>query len=147
MRNHRPKAGFSLIEVMVAILILGIALAGLTHGITTALASTKDAELQTTAALLAQGKIEELRADGVLEDGEEDGDFGDALPLYRWRQTIAATDIAGLHEVTVTVANSRTGQAIYDLNTLLFEPPDDSTPGGSGNRNDAKSRKRRSGGS
>jgi prepilin-type N-terminal cleavage/methylation domain-containing protein len=146
MNHHRHNAGFSLIEVMVAILILGIALVGLTRGITTGLASNKEAELQTTAALLAQGKIEELRATGGLEDGEDEGDCGADLPLYQWRQTIAATDIEGLHEVTVVVQNSRTGQAIYDLNTLLFEPPDISTIGGSRNRENPSSRKQQGGG-
>ena len=61
------QAGFSLIEVMVAILIMGIALVGLTHGITTALDSSKESEQQTVAALFASGKIETLRAEGGLE--------------------------------------------------------------------------------
>jgi len=70
------QQGFSLVEVMVAILILGVALAGLTHGITTALASSKDSELQATAALFAAGKIETLRAEQDVENGETDGDGG-----------------------------------------------------------------------
>ena len=49
-RTSCPRSGFSLIEVMVAILILGIALVGLTQGISTALGSSKESELQTTAA-------------------------------------------------------------------------------------------------
>ena len=60
LMNH--NAGFSLVEVMVAILILGIALVGLTQGITTALSSSKESELQTVAALFAAGQIETLRA-------------------------------------------------------------------------------------
>ena len=51
----KPDHGFSLVEVMVAVLILGVALAGLTEGITTALSSNKESELQTTAALIAAG--------------------------------------------------------------------------------------------
>lgn len=140
------NAGFSLIEVMVAILILGIALAGLTHGITTALGSSKDSELQTTAALYAQGKIESLRAEGGLKDGEVEGDCGAGLQLYRWKQTITATDIEGLHDVEVVVENSQTGQAIYELQTLLFEPPEDSTTNESGKGKDSKSKNKRSGG-
>src|SRR3954453_14697321 len=45
--------GFSLIEVMVAVLILGVAVAGMVQGITAALSSSKESELQTTAALIA----------------------------------------------------------------------------------------------
>jgi prepilin-type N-terminal cleavage/methylation domain-containing protein len=129
MNFPRHHAGFSLIEVMVAILILGIALTGLVHGITTALASNKESELQTVAALFAQGKIEELRATQILDDGEEDGDCGAILPLYHWTQTISGTDLPGLHEVSVTVEHAQTKREIYELKTMLFEPDDDAAPG------------------
>ena len=139
------NAGFSLIEVMVAILILGVALAGLITGITTALGSSKESERQTTAALIAAGQIETLRAGGDLEDGEETGDGGEALALYHWKQTISPTDIAGLHEVDVVVENTQNNQMIYELKTMLFEPADDAGASGSGGKPDAKSRKKRSG--
>jgi type IV pilus modification protein PilV len=121
------KAGFSLVEVMVAILILGIAIVGLTHGITTALASTKESELQTTAAMYAAGLIENLRAEGSLIDGDSNGDCGTSLPIYQWKETIAAAGIDGLHQVDVTIQDSRSGQEIYSLRTLLFEIPPDTT--------------------
>jgi len=126
MKAGNHNRGFSLVEVMVAILILGVALVGLTQGITTALSSNKESELQTTAALFAAGQIETLRAEGGLEDGQTDGDCGDSFPLYRWKQTIAGTDIDGLHQVDVVVENAQSGQTIYELQTLLFEPPEDS---------------------
>ena len=115
--------GFSLIEVMVAIVILAVAVVGLTQGFTTALASSKDSELQTTAALFAAGQIETLRAGTGLVDETTEGDCGDELPLYRWRQTISPADVDGLHEVTVAVEHAKTGALIYELKTLLFEVP------------------------
>lgn len=140
-RSTTASSAFSLIEVMVAILILGIALVGLTQGITTALGSSKESELQTAAILFAQGKIEELRATFVT-DGEDDGDCGTGLELYRWKQTVIATDIEGLHDVTVTVENSRTGQAICELRTLLFEVPGTDAP----KEKDSKSKTQERGG-
>jgi len=119
------RAGFSLIEVMVAVLILAIALTGLTAGITTALGSSKDSELQTTAALFAAGQIELLRAQTDWTDGTDQGDCGAGLSLYRWRQTVSPTDTDGLHEVDVVVENSQTGRSIYELKTLLFQIPED----------------------
>jgi len=130
------NAGFSLVEVMVAILILGIALVGLTQGITTALSSSKESELQTVAALFAAGQIETLRAEKDLTDGTTTGDCGATLPLYRWKQTISPTDIDGLHDVDVLVENSQTGTAIFELKTLLFEPSEDT----SGQSKDTKSK-------
>jgi prepilin-type N-terminal cleavage/methylation domain-containing protein len=128
MNRSTPNAGFSLVEVMVAILILGIALVGLTQGITTALGSSKESELQTTASLFAAGQIEKLRAEGGLLEGNTDGDCGDELSLYRWKQNITATQIEGLHEVEVIIESTRDGKTIYELKTLLFELPADSTP-------------------
>lgn len=125
-RPHRV-VGFTLVEVMVAIVILAIALTGLTQGISLALASSKESELQATAALFASGQIELLRAESDLTDGEDQGDCGTALPLYRWKQTVTPTDLDGLHDVTVTVENSQTGTEIYELKTLLFEIPADTT--------------------
>ena len=131
---------------MVAILILGIALVGLTQGITTALGSSKESELQTTAMLFAQGKIEELRATFVT-DGEDEGDCGTGLDLYRWKQVVTATDLDGLHDVTVTVESTRTGQEICELRTLLFEvPPSVETAKDKESKPDSKSKKKGNGG-
>lgn len=128
-RQHAKKrsAGFSLVEVMCAILILGIGLVSLTHGVNTALSSSKESELQTAAALIAAGRIETLRADGLIMDGVEEGDGGTGLSLYHWKQSVSGTTIDGLHEVEVTVENSKTGKPIYELRTLLFDPPPSST--------------------
>ncbi len=119
---------------MVAILILAVAFVGLTQGITAALGSGKESELQTTAALFAAGQIEQLRAEGGITDGDTDGDCGQALSQYRWRQSIAPAGIDGLHDVDVIIESSRTGKAIYELRTLLFERPTDSSPSPSSQR-------------
>ncbi|HZQ46602.1 MAG TPA: prepilin-type N-terminal cleavage/methylation domain-containing protein [Verrucomicrobiae bacterium] len=141
---RQRNAGFSLVEVMCAILILGIALAGLTMGITTALSSSKESEVQTSAAMIAAGQIEMIRADSYLTDGEDEGDCGEGLSLYRWKQTISSAGIAGLHEVKVVVMNSNTGQDIYELRTLLFDPAsaDTTQSGARARRNAAESKKR-----
>ncbi len=125
MNATRPNAGFSLIEVMVAILILGVALVGLTQGVTVALSSSKESELQTTAALFAAGTIESLRAQPDFTDGETEGDCGENLTMYRWKQTISKAEVDGLHEVTVVVENAKSGGVIYELRTQLFQRPED----------------------
>jgi len=140
---RHQNAGFSLVEIMCAIMILGIALVGLTQGITTALSSSKESELQTTAALIAAGKIEMLRADGYVLDGTTEGEGGEGLSLYRWKRSVTATTVDGLHDVSVVVEDSKTGTPIYELRTLLFDPPSYSNSDGSSDRKDSlKSRKR-----
>lgn len=127
MKSLRLNAGFSMVEVLVAILILSVALVGLTHGITTALGSGKESEQQTIAALFAAGLIEDLRAEGDIADSESEGTCGDELPSYRWTETITAAGIDGLHQVDVSVQSTRTGKEIYDLRTLLFERPEETS--------------------
>jgi len=83
MSAERPDGGFTLIEVSCAILIMGVALVALTRGITTALASTRDSEVQTTVVALAAGQIETLRAGAFLTDDTTEGDFGDSFPKYK----------------------------------------------------------------
>jgi prepilin-type N-terminal cleavage/methylation domain-containing protein len=121
MKRARPNAGFSLIEVMCAVLIMGVALVGLTHGITTALSSTKDSEVQTAVVMLAAGQMETLRVDGILTDGTTEGDFGEDIPLYVWEQTISPGEVDGLHKVAVVVKDAKSGAALYRLETLLFD--------------------------
>lgn len=143
--DRRINGGFSLVEVLCAILILGIGLVGLTQGITSALSASKESEQQTVAALFASGRIEMLRADGFLVSGLETGECGPRLPAYRWSQRVEETEIDGLFEVTVSVTLSRTGKLVYELDTMLFDPPfyseDEST--GSDDREGTGSRDRR----
>ncbi len=131
---RRARSGFSLVEVMVAILILGIAIVGFTEAVTTGLKSGKESEIQAVASLFAAGQIEKLRVDGSLKDEDTDGDCGERLPSYHWRQTISPAGIEGLHDVRVVVEETRTGKPIYELRTLLFEIPSDSNSTGNSNR-------------
>ena len=107
---------------MCAILILGVGLVGLTQGITAALTSSKESEIQTTAALLASGQMETLRAEGFMVEGVTEGEGGEGRALYSWRQTVSPTTTDGLFDVTVAVENSKSGRPIYELRTLLFDP-------------------------
>lgn len=121
MSTRKRNGGFSLIEVMCAILIMGVALVALTRGMTTALASSKDSEIETTVVSLAAGQIETLRAGGVLTDGATEGDFGEYFPKYLWEQTISPGGVDGLHQVEVLVKDAKSGATLYKLNTLLFD--------------------------
>ena len=141
--HQHPRAGFSLIEIVIAMLVLGVAVVGLTEGVTVALRSNKESELQSTAALFASGVSETLRAEGDFENGETEGDCGDDLALYRWKQTIKDASLDGLHEVTVTVENSKSGKEIYELQTMLFQASDAMISTNSTRRQDTDVRKRR----
>jgi prepilin-type N-terminal cleavage/methylation domain-containing protein len=139
----RSQRGFSLIEVIFAISILAVAVVGLTEGITLALQSSKESELQSTAAIYASGLIETLRAEGDFENGDTDGDCGEGLSLYRWKKSIKAAGIDGLHDVKVTIEQAKTGKAIYELETLLFQAPEETSTTSPTRRDQASGRRRR----
>ena len=120
----RRQAGFSLIEIMFSLLILGVGIAGMARGVTASLSASKESEIQTRAALFAAGRIEFVRADGYYSAGEDEGECGIALPGYLWKQTMIETEQEGLFHVTVTVVNPPDSERpIFKLETLLFEPP------------------------
>jgi type II secretory pathway pseudopilin PulG len=119
----RRNSAFSLIETMLAILILGTGLVGLTHGITAALRASKESELQTKAALFAAGQIEILRAESFILEGDTDGDCGPGLANYTWRQMVKPAGLEGLFDVEVIVQDAETAKEVYALRTLLFDMP------------------------
>ncbi len=133
IRPQQAISGFSLVEILCAVLVLAVALTGMIEGVTTALSSTKESEMQTVAALFAAGQIETLRAEGGLEDGTKKGECGEGLELYRWQQTLSPSGVDGLHEVSVAIENANSGKVIYELKTLLFEVAD-GLQGGATNR-------------
>ena len=59
-RKRNPNAGFSLIEVMVAILVLTVGLVGTAALMSTTVTTTAKSHIMSTAALLASEKLEDL---------------------------------------------------------------------------------------
>jgi prepilin-type N-terminal cleavage/methylation domain-containing protein len=119
--------GFSLVEVLCALLILGVGLVGLVQAITVSLGTSREATRQTQAVLLAEGRLETLRAEGYLSEGEEEGEFGEEFPLFGWRQKVQKSSLDGLYEVSVEVEDTRSSETLFELKTLLFEVPFTST--------------------
>ena len=106
-RTIRSRAGFTLLEVMVALAIVGIGLGVVIRSITLSVRSGELTERYSTAVLLAESKVSEALL-GPLAIGKSEGDCGRA-PGYSWRLSVAKGDREGLKRVTAAVRFSGPG--------------------------------------
>lgn len=142
-RRTGPGSAFSLIEILVAVAILAVALVGLTRGLTTALASSRDSAAYSQAVWIAASRIEFLRADYLPGEGESEGTSGP----FTWRQTVSKTAQDGLFEVRIAVERTSEPGALYTLSTYVFDPPTSDSASGSGPDKERRRDRRRKGGS
>lgn len=104
----RKHKGFTLIEVLVSLLILGVGLIFLVQMMGQAARLSQRSRNLTLAGFLAHEKMEEIFRDGYGVFGE-DKNYGEGKGVYsrfRWQQQIIAlsSEEPGLKEVRVTVS-------------------------------------------
>jgi len=92
--NRRPiqtrQRGFTLIEVLAALLLMAIVLPSVMKGISVATQAASSARHRTEAAGLAQAQLAEIVASQQWQNGNLSGDFGAQWPGYSWKATVAA---------------------------------------------------------
>ena len=100
------SAGFTLLEVMVALAIVAIALVSLLGLSSRTLTVNDRVEHITRATLLAQQRLAELDAGVPLRDGDQElqGTFPAPFADYRWRLSYQDTPLPAVQQVTVVVA-------------------------------------------
>ncbi len=106
-RTSRGSRGFTLLEVMVALAIIGIALVTLLSLANRSISLGGKLQKVTQATLLAQEKMTEVelgaQSGGAAEQVGE-GVFSEPFGIYRWRVGLSDTPLASVAQVTVTVA-------------------------------------------
>ena len=102
-RNRR--SGFTLVEMIVATLILAIGISAALACISSATHSTGVAAEYTTAAILAHQRFAELEQQpSTVTAGDTNGSFTDDFSNFSWQQTIETTDVTSLMKVTVVIS-------------------------------------------
>jgi prepilin-type N-terminal cleavage/methylation domain-containing protein len=120
-REVSARRGFTLIEVLAAIVFIAIVLPIAMNGISLALFAAENAKQQAEAAQLAEKQLAEVTASSTLMAGTLAGDFGDTLPAYKW-QSIAVSRDMGILEVTMQVTwNSRGQDRNVELTTWVYQ--------------------------
>ncbi len=139
--------GFTLIEVLIAVVILATGVVVVLQGMHTALAALDGAVDKSRSAALLRSKIVEAQAaalDGMdpssLRSG---GNFPEPYEAYRWRLNTGQGGLLGgaktlsdageLHEVGITVWRDGAERS-YEASTLVYVPPapDDAALDGGG---------------
>ncbi len=102
--KRRSQAGFTLVEMIVATFLLAIGVVSAMVAFSSATRASAFASEVNTAALLAQRQMTqlELQPDN-LTGGEQQGDFGEEYPGYRWLQNVETTAYQNLFKVTVVI--------------------------------------------
>ncbi|HUV49427.1 MAG TPA: prepilin-type N-terminal cleavage/methylation domain-containing protein [Anaerolineae bacterium] len=117
--------GFTLMEVLFAMLILTVGLLGTAALITGVINSNKLSNRISTATILAQDKMEEIRGVGYAGADAEAGTEGyNIIPNYllykRITAVVAGDPAAGMKKITVTVYWDSDAHSVV-LNTILAE--------------------------
>lgn len=118
---HTSRRGFTLLEVLATLVLMGIILYPVMHGISLATAAAGDAKHKVEACSLAQTKLAELMADFQMlnQSGNSSGSFPD-YPNYTWTSTIEMRDTS-LSQVSVRVSWFARGQERYvDLASMIY---------------------------
>ena len=113
-RRASIAAGFTLLEIMVALAILGLTLGVMLEVVTNNVRATNHARLTTSATFLARQKMVDVE-DDVLYDGFLDNDqidngtFKDAgFPQFRWDTVIERVELpTDLAQQTQDAANTK----------------------------------------
>lgn len=132
---YRCARAFTLVEVLIALLLIGIVLPAIMKAVSVATLAAGEARHKLQATSLAQTKLAEIVADAAdqVQAGALSGDFGEEYPAYRWE---ASSQNVGtnLSEVLVRVMwMSRGSERSVFLESFAFTGASSSTsavPGG-----------------
>ena len=124
MRPQRPcgwkrTRGFTLVEVLATLVLLGIVVPVAMRGVSIALAAAATARHTAEAATLADAKLNELIADGTWETSGTTGDFEPDHPSYTWTCENLSRDY-GTSEVVLHVKWLQRGaERTLSISTLV----------------------------
>ena len=104
MKHCRTCTGFTLLEVLIAMVILSVSLLAAIKVVTEVTSSAIYMQDKTVAQWVAMNKIAEMRlAKGVPGDGRTDGTEEMGGRNWKWRIIFKKTDYPGVQEAAVEV--------------------------------------------
>lgn len=122
IRSDR-NAGFTLIEVMVALAIAGLSLAAVAASVSQMVDAGFAMQERTYASWIAQNTITELRlANELPEVSSTSGEVLFASIEWDWRATVSETGVENLFRVEVEVSYAGSDAIIRTVTGFIGEP-------------------------
>ena len=135
--NRNNNAGFTLIEVMVALTIVALSLTAVTASMSQMIDAAQTMRDRTYASWIAQNRIAELRlAFATPEVGASNGEVEYANTDWSWRATVSETDVDDLYRIDVSVSLAGSDDVIRTVTGFV------GPPGAAGEANRAWTRSR-----
>jgi type II secretory pathway pseudopilin PulG len=121
--NRARTSGYILLEVILAVALVGLSLGGLMDCLGRCLAAASSIQNYTLAETLLVNKSCEFRLDRAGDTLDQDGDFPEQ-PGFAWQRRFAPTSTKGLWEQTITVTWKERGRPASDTLVELRHLPE-----------------------
>jgi len=119
IETRKNARGFTLIEMMIALTILALVVAAVSHSLSQSLAMAHRIKKETTLSLLAQSKMAEIEAAKEISSSDR-GNFSGNFSQYAWQVIVRESGIPTLKKVEVTVKNTLAEKSeSFHLTSLL----------------------------
>ena len=113
VRRSRGAGGFLLLEVLLAIFLLGLSVFVLIEGLSRCVAAARSVQNYSVSDILLANKSYEFRTERPTDILNQQGSFDDC-PGYTWMRTFDTTDTEGLWQQVITVYWYERGRQVSD---------------------------------
>lgn len=94
MKQKNKIYAFTLVEVVIALMILGISISVILGAFTQSIKSAKRNKIRIMAVTLAEKKLQEFELNNeIIKDDEYEGDFGADYENYSWEANLDTEDV------------------------------------------------------
>ncbi len=131
MRCYRDKRGFTLLEVLVALMVISISLVAIAGEMISMLNAANTMQERTYASWIGHNKITEMRLANVVPDvSTSSGELDYANREWAWRAVVSETGVDNLFRVDVTISYPGGDPIMRAISGFIGEP----VPPGQSNR-------------
>jgi len=115
--------GFTLLEVMVALIIVAFSLTALTASMNQMIDAANTLRERTFASWIAQNKITEMRLANVIPDvSATSGEIEFGNTEWEWRAVVSETGIENFRRIDVSVSHYGADYVILTVTGFIGEP-------------------------